>query len=623
MSEADPDVPVRSSDARLAFFHQLQSVADQIHASAHPEQLMLDLDSAICALFRCDRFTLYLMDRERDYIVSRVRAGDDQVRDLRLAVTPVSIAGYVALTQRTLNIADVYDAAALQRISPELRFHQGVDQRSGYRTRAMLVAPLMAPGTDELLGVVQFVNPHDGAPFSDLCQDGARALCTELAQALVRRLPDALALTTSDDTAAALACGDAAVQLDLLLAEAQRQRASVIHLEPHPSQSTSAIRLRQHGTLQPLRLALTVSHAALLTALRQRFGLPDATPALPQHARLAWRPASGPALTLRLAIVPAADAQQDAVLHLQPPATALPLTQLALQASTLERWRAMLEQPHGLLLVSGPAASGKRTMLHAMLAQLNQPQRKLWSVEETLEIRQAGLRQVTLDRAAGLDYPRALHAVLQADPDIVMLGALCDRDSIGQAVQAALNGPLLCAGTPAGSAADALVRLLDADANPLSLADALQASMALRLARRLCAHCKQPYQPGDSELALLQSEYCESLQHSAPFRVDAHGARRKIINGWRERHANERGRLTLYRACGCPQCEDGYQGMLGLQELLPASARVRQLLQQRASAAQLQLAALEEGMQTLRMDGIEKVLLGLTDMASVRAACGR
>src|SRR5471030_1068431 len=162
MNDAGSTTPVPTDvDLRLAFFKKLQEVTTKIHATNNLDEIMLDLGMEFCDLFNCDRFTLYAMDHEKDYIVSKVKTGLTTFRDLKLAVTPASIAGYVAQTRKTINIADVYDEAELARLSPELRFQRGV---------------------------VQFINNRAGGPFSAVCEDGVKQLCETLSVAFSQRL---------------------------------------------------------------------------------------------------------------------------------------------------------------------------------------------------------------------------------------------------------------------------------------------------------------------------------------------------------------------------------------------------------------------------------------------------
>src|SRR5471032_839827 len=189
MNDAGSTNPVPTDvDLRLAFFKKLQEVTTKIHATNNLDEIMLDLGMEFCDLFHCDRFTLYAMDHEKDFIVSKVKTGLTTFRDLKLAVTPASIAGYVAQTRKTVNIADVYNEAELARHSPELRFQHGVDQRTGYRTKQMLVAPLMSVQSRELLGVVQFINTRSGGPFSTIAEDGVKELCETLSVAFSQHL---------------------------------------------------------------------------------------------------------------------------------------------------------------------------------------------------------------------------------------------------------------------------------------------------------------------------------------------------------------------------------------------------------------------------------------------------
>ena len=157
-------LPPDEAARRLAFFQKLQAITNRIHATANVEEIMLDLGLDFCDLLDCDRFTLYAVAPDKEHIVSKVKTGLATFRDLRLPLGPSSIAGFVASTRQPVRIADVYDEAELRALSPELQFQRGVDQRTGYRTREMLVAPLQDKA-GELLGVVQFINHRGGGPF--------------------------------------------------------------------------------------------------------------------------------------------------------------------------------------------------------------------------------------------------------------------------------------------------------------------------------------------------------------------------------------------------------------------------------------------------------------------------
>jgi hypothetical protein len=223
------DAGVRPSDVdlRLAFFQKLQTVTTKIHATSNLDEIMLDLGMEFCDLFNCDRFTLYALDTQKDHIVSKVKTGLTSFRDLKLAITPASIAGYVALTRKTVNIADVYDQNELGRYSPELRFQQGVDQRTGYRTKQMLVAPLISVQSRELLGVVQFINNRDRVPFSTIAEDGVKELCETLSVAFSQRMKPPQMVRTKYDGLVT----EAVISAHELEAATRSSRAKAIDIE--------------------------------------------------------------------------------------------------------------------------------------------------------------------------------------------------------------------------------------------------------------------------------------------------------------------------------------------------------------------------------------------------------
>jgi hypothetical protein len=214
-------------DLRLDFFKKLQTLTNQIHATRNLDEIMLDLGMAFCDLFNCERFTLYAL--EGDCIVSKVKTGLTSFRDLKLPVSPQSIAGYVALTRRTLNLADVYDEAELARHSPELHFQQGVDQRTGYRTRQMLVAPLLSVQSNQLLGVVQFINNRAGGQFSAIMAQGVKELCETLSIAFSQRMkPPQFARTKYDALVADAVLSGA--EMDLATRSARKQELDIEHV---------------------------------------------------------------------------------------------------------------------------------------------------------------------------------------------------------------------------------------------------------------------------------------------------------------------------------------------------------------------------------------------------------
>src|SRR5678816_4614181 len=184
--------------ARLAFQKQLQVVTNKIHATSNVDEIMLEMSAEVCALFNADRLTIYSIGEDKQAIVSKVKTGLNSFKDLKLPIAEHSIAGYAALSKKTVNIKDVYDDAELRAINPNLRFLQEVDKRTGYRTKQMLVAPIIEAGGSELIGVIQVINHKTGTPFGEMAEDGVAELSQTLAIAFKQRQKPAVAKTKYD-----------------------------------------------------------------------------------------------------------------------------------------------------------------------------------------------------------------------------------------------------------------------------------------------------------------------------------------------------------------------------------------------------------------------------------------
>jgi type II secretory ATPase GspE/PulE/Tfp pilus assembly ATPase PilB-like protein len=765
-----------------AFFRKLQEVTTKIHATANLDEIMLDLGLDFCDLFDSDRFTLYAVTPEKDSIVSRVKTGLTSFRDLKLPLGPGSVAGFVAQSRQTVNITDVYDELELRRLSPELQFQRGVDQRTGYRTREMLVAPLVARH-GELLGVVQFINHRGGGPFPAICVEGVKQLSETLSVALGQRLrpqrprgkydalvqdavlsgaeleqatrtardrdseveavlieeyrvrpatigealssyfglpyepyrPDrikpvellrnlkqqyveengwlpledgkdglvvmaldpervgasrivgqvfqrarvSLRVTTRHDlrlsieqffgTAASdnasvgellshLDEGDEdyddggadvseAVENELvklvnkIIVEAYRQGASDIHIEPQPGKGKTGVRFRKDGTLVPYIEIPASYRNALVARIKIMCDLDISERRKPQDGKIKFKKYGPLDIELRVATLPSAGGVEDIVMRILQAGEPIPMAQLGILPHNLERLTGAIEKPYGLFFVCGPTGSGKTTTLHSILSHLNTPETKIWTAEDPVEITQKGLRQVQVNRKAGMDFATVMRAFLRADPDIIMVGEMRDRETVSTGIEASLTGHLVFATLHTNSAPESIVRLLDMGMDPFNFADALIGILAQRLAKRLCSHCREAYAPDEDEVRALLAEFCEELQATESYQNDPEAAREQVLAGWRQRYAGPDGRFTLYRAVGCAECTKGYRGRVGLHELMLGSDKTRRLLTEHARVAALLAQALEDGMLTLKMDGIEKVLAGITDIKMVRAVC--
>jgi type II secretory ATPase GspE/PulE/Tfp pilus assembly ATPase PilB-like protein len=341
----------------------------------------------------------------------------------------------------------------------------------------------------------------------------------------------------------------------------------------------------------------------------------------PQDGKIKFKKFAPLDIELRVATIPSAGGVEDIVMRILAAGEPIPLDQLGVLPHNLERLKHAVSKPYGLFFVCGPTGSGKTTTLHSVLHYLNTPDTKIWTAEDPVEITQKGLRQVQVNRKSGLDFALAMRAFLRADPDVIMVGEMRDKETVAMGIEASLTGHLVFSTLHTNSAPESIVRLLDMGMDPFNFADALLGVLAQRLAKRLCSNCKLAYEPGAEELRLLVSEYCEELRHTEAFKQDPPAAEAKVLAQWTKDYADANGKFKLYKAVGCDQCSKGYKGRVGLHELMPGTDKLKRLIQEHSRVAMLLAAALEDGMLTLKMDGIEKVLSGITDIKQVRAVC--
>ncbi|MDQ5915193.1 MAG: hypothetical protein QG584_1084, partial [Pseudomonadota bacterium] len=217
---------VGDMNSRLALFKDLQAVTTKIHATANTDEIMLELSQDICTLFNADRLTIYALGEDKQSIVSKVKTGLNSFKDLRLPIADQSIAGYVAANKTPVNIHDVYDDVELKRYSPRMAFLKEVDKRTGYRSKQMLVSPIVDAPSGDLLGVVQLINNKADMPFSAVAEEGAQSLCQTLAVAFTQRQKPAQATRTKYDELVASAIISAG-ELDLAQRSARRKGVSL------------------------------------------------------------------------------------------------------------------------------------------------------------------------------------------------------------------------------------------------------------------------------------------------------------------------------------------------------------------------------------------------------------
>ena len=768
------------------FYKQLQHVTARIHETENLEQIMLDASQDICKLFNADRLTLYAVTEDQTAIVSKVKTGLNSSRELKLPITPQSIAGYAGFSQQLINLPDVYDDEALKQIHPALTFLKEVDKRSGYRTRQMLVAPILEGS--KLHGVLQVINNKSDQPFGELEVEGVLQLCKTLATAIRQRVqkperderrkatkydglvadgvmtagelqqclqearvdgrpveqvlmtrykvrpaqigpslakffgvpyeafssgrirsemlhgplkrefieeqgwipleesPEGLVIMcldpeaargsrvvpqvfpritrfayrvttqtefsdtlgqifgaeveggsidelladmdgapiddgSNDDSLESAAADNELVKfVNKVIIDAYHQKVSDIHIEPMPGKLKTGIRFRIDGTLIPYIEVPAHFRQAMVTRLKIMCDLDISERRKPQDGKIKFKKYGPLDIELRVATIPSAGGVEDVVMRILAAGEPIPLDKLGLTPHNKERVIRTIEKPYGLFYVCGPTGSGKTTTLHSILKHLNTPDTKIWTAEDPVEITQKGLRQVQINRKAGIDFALVMRAFLRADPDIIMVGESRDKETVAMGVEASLTGHLVFSTLHTNSAPESITRLLDMGMDPFNFADALLGILAQRLAKKLC-DCKESYVPDAEELRLFAAEYADELRHSAAWKADYEGETQKLIETWHKTYDQD-SQLRFYRHVGCDKCnKTGYKGRIGLHELLIASDDIKKLIQERARVAEIFAAAVEGGMRTLKMDGMEKIMMGLTDIKMVRQVC--
>lgn len=396
-----------------------------------------------------------------------------------------------------------------------------------------------------------------------------------------------------------------------MIIDAHAQGASDIHIEANPGKRNMLIRFRKDGALVDYLELEPAYRSSLVSRIKIMAELDISERRHAQDGKIDFSKHGGIQLELRVAVIPTTNNLEDVVLRILAGAEPLPIDKLGLAARNLDELKKMVARSYGLILVCGPTGSGKTTTLHSVLRHINQRDTKIWTAEDPIEITQPGLRQVQVNSKIGWTFAAAMRAFLRADPDVIMVGEMRDEETTKIGIEASLTGHLVFSTLHTNSAAESIVRLLDLGMDPFNFADALIGILSQRLARRLCVKCKQPYSISDKELAEVAREYCAGTGRELATTVKA----------WHAAFGPE-GQLKLYTAneSGCPACHAGYKGRVGLHELLVATPRIKQLIHEHATVAQIAEAAIADRMTLLRQDGIEKVLLGQIDLASARSA---
>ena len=375
-----------------------------------------------------------------------------------------------------------------------------------------------------------------------------------------------------------------AQSLDLLIAQAVQDRASDVHLEPQ--EDRLRIRYRIDGILHDMFSLPLTGHAPLVSRVKILAGMNIAEQRRSQDGQFSIEVGDRD-VDIRAATMETAYGERVALRILDKSLSLFTLPELGFLADALKKYRAMLNNPFGLILVGGPTGSGKTTTLYASINQLDANERNILTIEEPIEYRFMDINQTQVNSKAGITFASGLRAIMRHDPDIILVGEIRDKDTASTAVQAALTGHLVLSSIHANDAVSVLFRLIDLGVEPYLISSTLVGIVAQRMVRRICSHCRAPSQPSIEE----QIAYEEEMKEQS---------------------------TTFYSGAGCNLCANtGYRGRTGLFELLVMSEKIRRMLLSNTSAGDIKAEALKEGMVTMKRDGMLKVKEGITSVSEV------
>jgi len=752
---------VQALRTEVEYRAKLQEIGNKIYATSNLDEIFIGLKDQISLLFEAERLTIYVIDGIKRQLVSRYKSGDD-INEIRIPVSPTSIAGYAALKHKLLNIKNTYDDSELAAIDPNLKFDKSWDQKSGFTTRQVLACPIIFQ--KYMLGVIQLINrrQHDSfngrdetavleltkilgislykqrkiarsrtnkfeyllennilaqkeldraiidargkkepveytlmreykipkseigkslskyykVPFveynqnlpipSDILvglkvpfmkanfwiplrmEDGKVviaidnaydlqkideikplfpgrdlifhvALKQDILEYITRFTQDDKELAAIDDILSQLQEealeieeaetgvseeDSAVVQLvNKIILDAYSRNASDIHIEPYAGKENVQVRIRVDGQCQLYQSIPYNYRNAIVSRIKIMSDLDIAERRKPQDGKIKFKKYGGKDIELRVATVPTQGGLEDVVMRILAAGEPIPLSKMGFIQKNYDNFIKAISSPYGIVFVCGPTGSGKTTTLHSALAYINKVETKIWTAEDPVEITQKGLRQVQVKPRIGFDFAAAMRAFLRADPDVIMVGEMRDRETTQIGIEASLTGHLVFSTLHTNSAPESITRLLDMGMDPFNFADAVLCILAQRLIRTLCKQCREPYHPAREEYDELVREY------------GAEDFKRNLDIPYSDK-------LTLYRPKGCEACNgSGYKGRMGIHELLMGTDDVKRLIQNNARMEEIRLQAIKDGMTTLKQDGIEKIFTGYCNLIEVRRVC--
>jgi len=748
--------------SEVEYRKNLQEICNKIYAAPNLDGILVDLKDEITGLFEAERLTVYVVDGKTRELVSRFKSGDE-VAEIRIPVSTSSLSGYAAHKQKLINIQDVYNDKELSAIDPDLKFDKSWDQKTGFRTKQVLVGPIIFKKF--LLGGIQLINRKDGTSFTNLDGESVMEMAKILGIALYnqkrmakarptkfglllenniltqkeldkaigdarqrkatveevlvkelkiqkkdilkslekfykvpcveydKNLPipgdllhglkvpfmrknvwvplriedekpviaidnphdlqkvgeikslfkgkaitfnvalkedileyiglfthDEVEMASMDEILSQLDAEEAEIEeaesglgeedsavvqlVNKMIIDAYNRGTSDIHIEPYPGKQNTDVRIRIDGACQVYQTIPFAYRNAIVSRLKIMADLDIAERRKPQDGKIKFKKYGGLDIELRVATVPTQGGLEDVVMRILAAGEPIPLDKMGFSKQNYDNFIDIIVQPYGIIFVCGPTGSGKTTTLHSALGYINKTETKIWTAEDPVEITQRGLRQVQVQAKIGFDFAAAMRAFLRADPDIIMVGEMRDKETTSIGIEASLTGHLVFSTLHTNSAPESITRLLDMGMDPFNFADAILGILAQRLGRTLCKNCKEPFHPSKEEHDELIREV------GGPEKFE------RIIN---IPYTDD---LQINKPVGCAKCNNsGYAGRMGIHELLMGTDEMKKLIQLNKPMEELKGQSLKDGMVTLKQDGISKIFGGNVDLVNIRKVC--
>ncbi len=454
-----------------------------------------------------------------------------------------------------------------------------------------LLVAMSDPANVYALDDIRTITGRDVRPVVATAHDVEQSIqkfsgMSEQVEALASEAADALDTEAGVTVEAAVEDAPIVRLVQAIMTQAADDRASDVHIEP--TETDVRVRFRVDGVLHEVMHSPKSIQGGLISRLKVMSDLNIAEKRIPQDGRLSLR-VNNRSLDLRLATLPTVHGEKIVIRILDKTNALLRLSELGFLPQAFESYERSFRKPYGAILVTGPTGSGKSTTLYATLNIVNSIDRHIVTIEDPVEYRLPGVNQIQVNPKAGLTFASALRSILRADPDIILIGEIRDRETAMIAVESALTGHLVLSSLHTNDAPSAITRLIEMQVETFLVGSAIDCVVAQRLARQLCEKCKQAYAPEESEL---------------------------IEAGFPESRIPDLG--VFFRPSGCQSCSNtGYRGRVGLYEVMPMTEEIEHLTVERASSETVKRVAIEQGMYTLRDDGLHKAASGLTSIEEI------